>query len=116
MKLPRSLRSLPPEGARPGSGAALRPAEPGSRSTWPVLAIERLDVHYGRAHVLQGVNLTLDRGVLAIVGRNGMGKTTLCNAITGLVPSTGSIKLFGTEIRGMAPHRITQRGTFQNDP
>ena len=110
MKLPRSLRSLPPEGARPGSGAAQRPAGPGSTSTWPVLAIERLDVHYGRAHVLQGVNLTLDRGVLAIIGRNGMGKTTLCNAITGLVPSTGSIKLFGTEICGMAPHRITQRG------
>ena len=76
----------------------------------PVLVIERLDVHYGRAHVLQGVSLTLERGVLAIVGRNGMGKTTLCNAITGLVPSTGSVKLFGSEIRGMAPHRITQRG------
>ena len=81
-----------------------------SRPGGPVLAIEHLDVHYGRAHVLQGVSLTLDRGVLAIVGRNGMGKTTLCNAITGLVPSAGSVKLFGTEIRSMAPHRITQRG------
>ena len=81
-----------------------------SRPGGPVLAIEHLDVHYGRAHVLQGVSLTLDRGVLAIVGRNGMGKTTLCNAITGLIPSAGSVKLFGTEIRGMAPHRITQRG------
>ena len=44
-----------------------------------------LDVYYGRAHALQGVSFTLERGVLAIVGRNGMGKTTLCNAITGLV-------------------------------
>jgi uncharacterized protein (UPF0261 family)/ABC-type branched-subunit amino acid transport system ATPase component len=76
----------------------------------PVLAVEGLDVHYGRAHVLQGVSLTLERGVLAIVGRNGMGKTTLCNAITGLVPGTGSIRLFGQEIRGLAPHRITQQG------
>ena len=39
-----------------------------------------------------------------------MGKTTLCNAITGLVPASGSIKLFGEEIRGLAPHRITRRG------
>jgi uncharacterized protein (UPF0261 family)/ABC-type branched-subunit amino acid transport system ATPase component len=76
----------------------------------PALAIDRLDVHYGRAHVLQGVSLVLERGVLAIVGRNGMGKTTLCNAITGLVPASGSVKLFGSEIGGLAPHRITQRG------
>src|SRR5450755_1156523 len=76
----------------------------------PVLAIDALDVYYGRAHALQGVSLLLERGVLAIVGRNGMGKTTLCNAITGLVAASGSIKLFGEEIRGLAPHRITQRG------
>ncbi len=76
----------------------------------PVLAIDRLDVHYGRAHVLQGVSLGLERGVLAIVGRNGMGKTTLCNAITGLLPASGSVKLFGSEILGLAPHRITRRG------
>ena len=76
----------------------------------PALAVEHLDVHYGHAHVLQGVGFTLERGVLAIVGRNGMGKTTLCNAITGLIPARGSIRLFGEEIRGLAPHRITQRG------
>jgi len=76
----------------------------------PVLEIAGLDVHYGHAHVLQGIDLVLDRGVLAIVGRNGMGKTTLCNAITGLVPSGGSIRLRGDEIRGLAPHRITRRG------
>jgi uncharacterized protein (UPF0261 family)/ABC-type branched-subunit amino acid transport system ATPase component len=76
----------------------------------PVLVIEGLDVYYGRAHALQGVSLTLDHGVLGIVGRNGMGKTTLCNAITGLVPATGSIKLFGEEILGLPPHQITRRG------
>jgi ABC-type branched-subunit amino acid transport system ATPase component len=63
----------------------------------PVLAIDGLDVYYGRAHALQGVSLALERGVLGIVGRNGMGKTTLCNAITGLVPATGSIRLAGEE-------------------
>ena len=58
----------------------------------PVLAVGGLDVYYGRAHALQDVAFTLDRGVLGIVGRNGMGKTTLCNAITGLVPATGSVR------------------------
>src|ERR1043165_6959938 len=76
----------------------------------PVLVIEGLDVYYGRAHALQAVSLTLDRGVLGIVGRNGMGKTTLCNAITGLVAAHGSVKLFGEELLGRAPNEITKRG------
>nr|WP_213956485.1 ABC transporter permease [Variovorax sp. dw_954] len=76
----------------------------------PVLAIDGLDVFYGRAHALQGVSLVLERGVLGIVGRNGMGKTTLCNAITGLVPARGSVRLSGEEIMGMAPNEITRRG------
>jgi uncharacterized protein (UPF0261 family)/ABC-type branched-subunit amino acid transport system ATPase component len=75
-----------------------------------LLQIEKLDVHYGRAHVLQGVSLALEHGVLAVVGRNGMGKTTLCNAITGLVPASGSIRLAGEEILGLAPNQITERG------
>ena len=52
--------------------------------------VEGLDVYYGRAHALQGVSLSIDKGVLGIVGRNGMGKTTLCNAITGLVPAAAA--------------------------
>lgn len=79
-------------------------------SPTPLLVIDSLNVYYGRAHALQGVSLSLDRGVLAIVGRNGMGKTTLCNAITGLVPASGSIKFNGEEILGMSPHNITRRG------
>jgi uncharacterized protein (UPF0261 family)/ABC-type branched-subunit amino acid transport system ATPase component len=67
-------------------------------------------VHYGRAHALQEVSLELERGVLAVVGRNGMGKTTLCNAITGLVPARGSVRLAGEEILGLAPNVITGKG------
>jgi len=67
-------------------------------------------VYYGRAHALQGVSLALDHGVLAVVGRNGMGKTTLCNAITGLVRASGSVKLAGEEILGLAPNVITGKG------
>ncbi len=76
----------------------------------PVLVVEGLDVYYGRAHALQGVGFTLERGVLGIVGRNGMGKTTLCNAITGLVRASGSVRLHGREILGLTPNQITRRG------
>lgn len=75
-----------------------------------VLVVEGLDVYYGRAHALQGVSFALDKGVFGIVGRNGMGKTTLCNTVTGLVPGTGSVKLLGEEILGRAPNQITKRG------
>ena len=86
-------------------------SKPAASSTkGPLLVIEGLDVYYGRAHALQGVSLTLDHGVQGIVGRNGMGKTTLCNAITGLVPASGSIRLAGEELLGLSPNRITKRG------
>jgi len=82
-----------------------------ARSAGPaVLAVEGLDVRYGSAHVLQSVSLTLDAGVLAVVGRNGMGKTTLCRAITGNVSFTGSIKFLGQELRGLPADEITKLG------
>ncbi|MBC7938869.1 MAG: ABC transporter ATP-binding protein, partial [Chitinophagaceae bacterium] len=80
------------------------------KSSAALLVIDGLDVYYGRAHALQSVSLTLAKGVQGIVGRNGMGKTTLCNAITGLVGASGSIKLAGEEILGLSPNAITQRG------
>ena len=98
--------------------AAASPRDPGGRAgrsspaatATPLLAVKGLDVHYGRAHALQGVSLSLDAGVLGIVGRNGMGKTTLCHAITGLVAGRGSVILDGREILGLPPHEITRRG------
>ncbi len=81
-----------------------------SISKSPILVVEGLDVYYGRAHALQGIDLRIDQGVLGVVGRNGMGKTTLCNAITGLVPFGGSVKLAGEELAGRSPHEITRRG------
>ena len=80
---------------------------PSAAARGPLLVVEGLDVYYGRAHALQGVGFTLPRGVLGIVGRNGMGKTTLCNAICGLVPARGSVRLAGEEILGLPPHQIT---------
>ncbi|HEX6157383.1 MAG TPA: Tm-1-like ATP-binding domain-containing protein, partial [Burkholderiales bacterium] len=75
-----------------------------------ILEIKNLDVHYGRAHALQGVSLSFEKGIVAVVGRNGMGKTTLCNAVTGLVPARGSVKFNGAEILGLPAHAITERG------
>ena len=77
----------------------------------PVLEIKNLNVLYGRSHALQGVDLTLRQGALAVVGRNGMGKTTLCNAIMGLVhAASGSIRFAGEELIGRAPADIARLG------
>jgi uncharacterized protein (UPF0261 family)/ABC-type branched-subunit amino acid transport system ATPase component len=86
-------------------------AEPASAGSTPVIEIADLHVYYGHAHALQGVSLGLPQGVLGVVGRNGMGKTTLCNAVMGLVPaSAGSIRLAGAEILGLPPNEIVNLG------
>ncbi|MEL6575785.1 MAG: ABC transporter ATP-binding protein, partial [Pseudomonadota bacterium] len=77
----------------------------------PRLAIRGLNVYYGQSHALQGVTLELNHGVLSVVGRNGMGKTTLCNAIMGLVPSSaGTITLDGQSLVGLSPADISRLG------
>ena len=76
-----------------------------------LLAIRGLNVFYGRSHALQGVDLTLPRGVLSLVGRNGMGKTTLCKTIVGLTPAaSGSIRFMGEELIGRTPAEIARMG------
>ena len=95
---------------RAAGGGAVGPGAGFAAAGAPLLCIEGLDVHYGSAHALQGVSLSLAGGVLAVVGRNGMGKTTLCNAITGLVPARGGIVFAGRPILGLPPHRITDLG------
>ena len=76
-----------------------------------LLEIRGLNVFYGRSHALQGVDLRLQHGVLSLVGRNGMGKTTLCNAILGLTPaSSGSIRFIGEELIGRSPAEIARLG------
>jgi uncharacterized protein (UPF0261 family)/ABC-type branched-subunit amino acid transport system ATPase component len=77
----------------------------------PILQIAGLNVFYGRSHAVQGVDLTLQHGVLSVVGRNGMGKTTMCKAIMGLVPiASGSIRFFGEEIAGRSPAEVARLG------
>ena len=81
------------------------------RSATPALEVRDLNVYYGRSHALQGVDLTLDHGVLSVVGRNGMGKTTLCKAIMGLVPvASGDISFGGQSLLGKTPAEIARLG------
>lgn len=76
-----------------------------------MLEIAGVDVHYGQAHVLQSVSLTLGMAAVAVIGRNGMGKTTLCQSIMGMTtPSAGSIRFLGAEIVRKSSHRIARRG------
>jgi branched-chain amino acid transport system ATP-binding protein len=78
----------------------------------PLLVVENLNAYYGTAQALEDVSFRMDGESVAIVGRNGMGKTTLCNAIMGVPPvqSTGSIRFEGREIRGRASYRTAKLG------
>jgi len=76
-----------------------------------MLQIRALEVRYGKSRILHGIDMDMDRQPLAVVGRNGMGKTTLCHAIMGMAPITaGSVKLAGTELVGLKPYRIARLG------
>ncbi|WP_025035422.1 ABC transporter permease [Bradyrhizobium sp. DOA9] len=81
------------------------------RRSGAALEVRGLDVYYGHSHALQGVDLTLESGVFSVVGRNGMGKTTLCKAIMGLVAvSGGSIRVRGEDITRRPPAQIARLG------
>ena len=77
-----------------------------------MLAIKGLNTHYGASHILQGVDLEVADGrIVAILGRNGVGKTTTMRTIMGLVPpSGGSVTLDGVDIAGWKPHRVARAG------
>ena len=81
-------------------------------SSVPLLEISGLNAFYGSAQALEDVTFTMGRESVAIVGRNGMGKTTLCNAIMGISPPTaqGSIRFQGEELVGVPSHKIARRG------
>ncbi len=77
----------------------------------PLLQISGLVAGYGSATVLHEISFEMDVEAVAIVGRNGMGKTTLCNTIMGLVPARGgSVKYAGEELTGNKIHKIAGKG------
>jgi branched-chain amino acid transport system ATP-binding protein len=77
-----------------------------------MLAVRDLHAYYGRAHILQGVSLKADAGeVVALLGRNGAGKSTALKAIMGLVPpSRGEVSFAGRRIERLPPYRIARLG------
>ncbi len=73
--------------------------------------VTNLNVYYGRVHALQDVSFSMGREPLGMIGRNGMGKTTLVKAIAGFLPArSGSIEFEGHDIVGRQPHQITRAG------
>jgi branched-chain amino acid transport system ATP-binding protein len=76
-----------------------------------LLAVEDLRVDLGGSHILQGVSFDVPQGgVTALLGRNGVGKTTTLRAVMGLYARRGRIELGGEDISKLATHRIVQRG------
>ena len=88
--------------------AAERPAEVEPE----LLRVRGLHAHYGRAHILSDLGFEVAPGeVLALVGRNGAGKSTCLKAVIGLVPpSSGTVEVAGTNVAGWPPHRIAAQG------
>ncbi len=77
-----------------------------------MLAAHGLHTYYGSSHVLQGIDFTVGKGeVVALMGRNGMGKTTLIRSLLGLVrPRVGDVRFDGTSIGNVPPFRIARMG------
>ena len=77
----------------------------------PLLVVEDVHGYYGTAHVLQGVSFSMGAEPLALIGRNGMGKSTLCAAIVGLLRSArGSVRLEGRELMGKPAYKVAGAG------
>ncbi len=76
-----------------------------------MLEIRDLHALYGKSHILQGVDVTVDEGeIVSLVGRNGVGRSTMCKAIMGLVPPVGQISFKGRQIAGLRPDQIAHAG------
>ncbi|MDP3926327.1 MAG: ABC transporter ATP-binding protein, partial [Hydrogenophaga sp.] len=78
----------------------------------PLIQASDLNTHYGASHILHGVNFTVGQGqTIGLMGRNGMGKTTLLKSIMGIVkPSGGSVHIKGQAMTGASTFEIARRG------
>lgn len=85
---------------------------PGPAATAPMLQVSGLDVYYGESHILRSVDLTVPRGeMVCLIGRNGVGKTTMLKTLMGLLkPRSGNIIFDGQPILGKSPDRRAKLG------
>ena len=77
-----------------------------------LLKVERLHAHYGKSHILHGVNLAVEEGsIVSLLGRNGSGRSTTLKTMMGIVPATqGSVVLEGCELTGLRPFEVARAG------
>lgn len=76
-----------------------------------MLDVTGLNAYYGKSHILQGVDMSVGEGeIVALLGRNGVGRSTTCKAIIGDVPPHGSVRFKGGEIAGLKPFEIANLG------
>lgn len=76
-----------------------------------MLNIRGLNAYYGKSHVLHGVDLDVAEGeIVALLGRNGSGRSTMAKAIMGLVANQGDVRWRGRPLSGLAPHQIARLG------
>jgi branched-chain amino acid transport system ATP-binding protein len=76
-----------------------------------ILEVRDLHAFYGKSHILQGVNLAVDEGeIVSLLGRNGVGRSTTCKAIMGLVEPVGTVRYRGRDIAGMRANLVARAG------
>jgi branched-chain amino acid transport system ATP-binding protein len=87
-------------------------SEPAAKIAAPLLEVSGLNAYYGRAHALQDVSFQIGDEPLSLIGRNGMGKSTLCNAIMNIRPPTvrGSVRFAGRELVNKPSYKIAGAG------
>lgn len=78
----------------------------------PLIQASGLNTHYGQSHILRGIDFTVGQGqTIGLMGRNGMGKTTLLKSIMGIVkPSGGSVQIKGQTMTGASPYEVARLG------
>ncbi len=76
-----------------------------------ILEVDDLHAYYGQSHILRGVDIDVDDGeIVGLLGRNGVGRSTLCKAIMGLVAAQGTVKFRGRNIAGLRPDQVAHCG------
>jgi len=76
-----------------------------------ILEVSDLHAYYGQSHILHGVGLHVDEGeIVSLLGRNGVGRSTTCKSIMGLVTAQGTVKFRGKDIAGLRPDQVAHCG------
>ena len=80
-----------------------------------LLKVDDINVYYGSIHAVKGVSFEVNEGeIVTLIGANGAGKSTVLNTVSGLLhPRTGSITFMDQDLKGVAAHKIVERGLAQ---